>query len=101
VTFRLSGQALDDLDEITLNEAERADWQHSMDIEAQLWAAMEELGRSPGIGHLRQDIIRQDLYFHYARPYMIVYRRDVEPIAIVSIVHGSRNLFRILRKRFR
>ncbi len=70
-----------------------------MDIEAQLWSDFELLGRNPGIGHLRPEITPLDLYFYHSRPYMIVYRRDLLPIAIVAVMHGSRNIARILATR--
>ena len=70
-----------------------------MDVEAQLWREFEKLGITPGIGHLRRDLIAADLYVHYSAPYMIVYRREVTPIHILAILHGSRDLASILRQR--
>jgi plasmid stabilization system protein ParE len=99
MTFRLAHDALDDLDAICLNEAERSGWDHSMDIEAQLWEAFEALGKNHGIGHRRSDITSADLYFFFSGPYMIVYRSDLRPIAITSIIHGSRDLETMLAER--
>ena len=99
MTFRLTHDALDDLDALCLNEAERSGWDHSMEIEAQLWQAFASLGENPGIGHRRPELTPADLYFLFSRPYMIVYRRDILPIAITSILHGSRDLATILAER--
>lgn len=101
MTFRLTSEALDDLDGLTYSEAERSGWDHSMDIETQLWADFDLLGRNPGIGHLRPEITPLDLYFYHSRPYMIAYRRDLSPIAIVAVIHGARDLATILASRNR
>jgi plasmid stabilization system protein ParE len=99
MSFRLTGKALDDLDALLLGEAERSGWDRSMDVEAQLWQAFDELGRTRGIGHRRRDLIPADLYVHYSAPYMIVYRRDVDPIHVLAILHGSRDIAKILFER--
>jgi plasmid stabilization system protein ParE len=99
MSFRLAHDALDDLEAICFNEAERSGWDHSMDIEAQLWEAFATLGKNPGIGHRRSDITSAALYFFFSNPYMIVYRSDLTPIAITSIIHGSRDLEAMLAER--
>ena len=99
MTFRLTVNALDDLDALLLSEAERSGWDRSMDVEAQLWKEFEKLGRTPGIGHRRRDLIGAELYMHYTAPYMIVYRRDVSPIHILAILHRSRDIATILSDR--
>jgi hypothetical protein len=51
VKIRLTYSALDDLDLLLMNEAERSGWTRSMDVEAQLWHHFEELSRTPALGH--------------------------------------------------
>jgi len=70
-----------------------------MDVEEQLFADFELLGRSPGIGHLRDDLIPHEIYFYYSRPYLILYRRDVQPIYVLGVIHGARDLVVVMRDR--
>ena len=72
--YRLSPFALDDIDDLLYDIAERSGWDRSMDMEEKLFAALDRLGRSPGVGHLRDDLIPHEIYFDYARPYLILYR---------------------------
>jgi plasmid stabilization system protein ParE len=99
VTFRLATEAIDDLDAITLSLAEHSGWDRSMTVEQQLWSAFEDIGQTPGIGHLRPDLTPLNLYFHFSDPYMIAFRRDLLPIPIVAIIHGSRDIAEIIANR--
>jgi plasmid stabilization system protein ParE len=99
VSFRLTRQAIDDLDAICIAEAERSGWERSMDVEARLWKVFESVGRNPGVGHLRRDLDPQDLYFVLSSPYMVVYRQNLPIVAITGIVHGSRDLTTLLASR--
>jgi toxin ParE1/3/4 len=99
LTYRLTHEALDDLDALTLDIAEHSGWDRSMRIEAQLFAAFDEIARTPGIGHLRLDLIPADLYVHLSDPYLILHRRDTRPVVILAILHGSRDVAAIMRNR--
>jgi antitoxin ParD1/3/4/toxin ParE1/3/4 len=67
-------------------------------IEAELYEAFETLAGSPGIGHRRDDLTRHPVFFFAARQYMIVYRKSL-PLEIAAVIHGKRNLSRILEER--
>ncbi len=97
--IRLTYSALDDLDLLLMNEAERSGWTRSMDVEAQLWHHFEELSRTPALGHLRQDITQAVVHFYYSDPYMIVYRQEEFAITIVAVIHGARDLTAVLKNR--
>jgi plasmid stabilization system protein ParE len=43
------------------------------------------------LGHLRPDLIAAPVYFLHAKPYQILYRKDI-PIEIVAIYHGARDI---------
>ena len=53
-------------------------------------------------GHSRSDLTNRSLRFwtltHYPN-YMIVYRPESSPLQVVAVLHGRRNLRRILKKR--
>ena len=97
--YRFSPHALDDLDALLYSLAERSGWDHSMDMEEKIYAALERIGRSPGIGHLREDLIPHEVYFDYAKPYLILYRRDTRPVYILAILHGARDIATIMQDR--
>jgi plasmid stabilization system protein ParE len=61
--------------------------------------AFLELRKSPGIGHTRQDLTKWPVLFWPVRSYLIIYRSGVQPLEIIAVLHGRRNLKRILRER--
>jgi antitoxin ParD1/3/4/toxin ParE1/3/4 len=66
-------------------------------VEAELYAAFSNLARTPGQGHQRSDLTSHPVLFFTVYSYMIVYRVGT-PLEIVRVLHGNRNLKRILRK---
>jgi plasmid stabilization system protein ParE len=61
--------------------------------------AFLELARTPGMGHTRQDLTIRPVLFWPVRSYLVIYRSGVLPLEIVAVLHGKRNLKRILRER--
>lgn len=58
------------------------------------------LARSPGAGHKREDLAEdRPILFWPMRDYLIVYRPGTQPLQIVTIVRGSRDLPRIVVSR--
>ena len=55
------------------------------------------LSAYPGLGHLRTDITNRPLRFWLVRSYLIIYDPRPRPIEIVRIVHGSRDVGRLLQ----
>ena len=53
---------------------------------------------SPGKGHKRPDLTSRDVLFFSVYQYMIVYRR-AELVEIVAVLHGKRDVSRLLRSR--
>ena len=60
--------------------------------------AFEGLADVPGKGHTRPDLNSRDVLFFSVYQYMIVYRRT-EVVEIVAVLHGKRDLKRLLRTR--
>ncbi len=52
------------------------------------------LGRMPGRGHTKRPVLFFPLY-----SFLIVYQPDVNPIRIMAVLRGRRNIKRILRER--
>lgn len=57
------------------------------------------LARSPGAGHSRNDLTDEHVKFFPVYSYLIVYRPDTKPLQVVSILHGHRDIKRILPAR--
>lgn len=61
----------------------------------ELRSAVQRLSRFPKIGHLREDLTSEPLRFWPVYSYLIVYRLT-EPVEIVRILHGARDVARLL-----
>jgi len=59
-------------------------------------AALEDIGESPGHGHLRDDLTDRDLRFKTVFRYQIIYRPDTRPVQIIRVLHGHRDVGRML-----
>jgi plasmid stabilization system protein ParE len=58
--------------------------------------AMQRLADNPGIGHLRPDLTDQDVRFWSVFKYLVIYRPDTKPLQIVRVLHGRRDVKRLL-----
>ena len=97
-SFRLTPDAIDDLDAIWLyickNNLAAADA-----VEDEIRSACAMLAKGPLRGHLRPDLTKLPVRFWTLRRYpnyMIVYRPDSKPIEIIRVLHGRRDLKRLL-----
>lgn len=97
--YKLSSHAEEDFASILYGIAEHSGWSRSMDVEESLYAAFNSLAQDPGIGHLRDDLLPRTIHLYYADPYMVLYLRDTEPLYVVAIVHGARNIEALIRDR--
>ena len=57
------------------------------------------LASVPGAGHWRRDVTDESVRFFAVYSYLIVYRPETKPLQVVAILHGSRDVERILSKR--
>lgn len=96
--FRLTPAAIEDLDAIWLyiyrDNPAAADA-----VEGEIKSACALLARKPLLGHTRRDLTDLPVRF-WTIPkypnYLIVYRPGLRPIEIVRVIHGMRDLRRIL-----
>jgi antitoxin ParD1/3/4/toxin ParE1/3/4 len=93
--FRLSPLAVADIEEIweyiaaeNLAAAGR--------VRLALLEAFRLLSRNPGIGHKREDLTDHDVKFWPVYSYLIVYCPDKQPLEIVRVLHGARDIAPIL-----
>jgi toxin ParE1/3/4 len=64
-----------------------------------LFAAFEALGRTPGMGHRREDLTPHAVRFWPVGSYLIIYQADRRPIEIVAVTQGSRDVPAFLSRR--
>ena len=100
--FRFTPQAVQDLDAIWWFIAE--DSRDAADrVEMEIVATCRRLAKHPLIGTKRQDITALPVRF-WTLPkfsnYVIVYRPDTATLQIVAILHGKRDLKKVLERRF-
>lgn len=97
--YVLAPQAAADLVEIWQYVREQASSAMADRIESAIRERIAFLARTPGAGHLRKDLTEEDVKFFPVYSYLIVYRAETEPLQIVSILHGRRDLEKILTNR--
>ena len=100
MNFVLEPDALRDLARVLDWEEARRGWSESLRLEDTFWASFALLGNTPGLGHKRPDLVDGEYFFYLQRPYFIVYRKLMAGIAVLAVVHSSRDIPRALRKRF-
>jgi antitoxin ParD1/3/4/toxin ParE1/3/4 len=93
--FKLSPQAFRDTDEIwefiaqdNLDAADR--------VRDEIFGMCERLAQMPGMGHLREDLADEPLRFWPVYSYLIIYRPETHPLEIVRVLHGARDVQRLL-----
>lgn len=67
-------------------------------IESVIRSKFAYLSEYSGGGHWRRDLTAADVRFLSVYSYLIVYR-ETKPLQIVAVVHGSRDVSNILKKR--
>ena len=90
-TFVLTTQAKNDLFEIWDRIAEES-IPNADKIRDQLFDAFGKLAGMPGIGHRREDLADMRHRFWPVFSYLVVYREETNPLQIIAIVHGKREL---------
>jgi plasmid stabilization system protein ParE len=96
--FRLSPEAAQDVIDIyeyiaqdSADAAER--------VRAEICDAILGLAAMPAKGHRREDLTNQPVLFWPVRSFQIIYRPKSRPLEIIAVLHGKRNIKRVLRKR--
>jgi plasmid stabilization system protein ParE len=66
---------------------------------SRLFGAFEALGQTPGMGHVREDLTLYPVLFWPVDAYLIIYRTGGDPIEIVAVCQGSRDIPAFLLRR--
>jgi plasmid stabilization system protein ParE len=71
-------------------------------VEQAIYDACAFVAEAPMRGHCRADLTSRSLRFwtltRYPN-YTVVYRPETSPVQVVAVLHGKRNLRRILKRR--
>lgn len=90
---------MEDLGDILVYLADEAGPQVAYRRRVQLFAKFARLAEYPGLGHHRSDLTSHPVVFFTVDPYVVIFDRDVTPIVIHAVLHGARNVKRVLRSR--
>jgi plasmid stabilization system protein ParE len=98
-SFRLTRDAIDDLDAIWLH-IYKSNPTVADAVEQEIRSACALVAESPLQGHLRRDLTMLPIRF-WTLPkyqnYLIVYDPHTRPLAILRVLHGMRDLKRLLK----
>jgi plasmid stabilization system protein ParE len=64
----------------------------------ELRTAMKRLAGMPEMGHFRRDLASEPLRFWPVYSYLIIYRPEARPLQVVRVLHGARDVRRILEE---
>ena len=93
LTPAAEGDILDILDYIERENASAA-----TRVFAALSEAMRLIAERPGIGHTRGDLADEAVRFWPVFSYLVIYRPDTSPLQIVRVLHGKRDVRRLLEE---
>ena len=97
--YVLTAEARSDLKEILLGIAD-VDENAALRIQSEFDEAFRVVARNPGIGHYRTDLLDRRYRFWTCYSWVICYRWERNPLRIVAIIHGARELGAIFPSRF-
>jgi plasmid stabilization system protein ParE len=63
-----------------------------------IYDAVGKLADRPGIGHTREDLTDRPLKFWTVYSYLLVYDPLSRPLTIVAVLHGARDVERLLKR---
>ena len=72
--------------------------QNAMKVFARIHRAAQNLADMRGMGHRREDVTDKPVLFWAVHSWLLVYRPDRKPLEILRIIHGARDLPRVLRR---
>ncbi|MGD0300679.1 MAG: type II toxin-antitoxin system RelE/ParE family toxin [Bryobacteraceae bacterium] len=68
-------------------------------VESAIREKIVYLAGRPGGGHWRKDLTDEPVKFFPIYSYLIAYRPETNPLQVVPIIHGSRDVEKLLKDR--
>jgi plasmid stabilization system protein ParE len=97
--FQLTEDAIFDIDAIWLYLLEKEGVETADRIVAELFKGFYRLADIPDSGHRRADLTSRKVLFYRVFSYLVIYEPGSAPLQILGVLHGKRNVARILRQR--
>ena len=97
--FRLADDAILDIDAIWLYLLDRAGLETADRIVTEIFQHFYKLAEIPNSGHSRPDLTSRAVLFSRVYSYLIIYQPHSSPLTSLGVLHGKRNVARILRQR--
>jgi antitoxin ParD1/3/4/toxin ParE1/3/4 len=97
--YVLAPEAAHDLVEIWRYLKDKASVEIAERVERAIRERMVFLARTPGAGHWRRDLTEEPVKFFAVYSYLIVYRPETKPLQVAAILHGHRDVERLLTER--
>ena len=67
-------------------------------LETEIFHACQQVAEKPDLGHFRRDLTQKPVRFFVIRgTYLIVYDPAMEPLEVLRVLHGARNVSRQLK----
>jgi plasmid stabilization system protein ParE len=95
VGYKLTGPAQADLEQIWRYIA-RDNIQAANKVSEKFEEYFRLIGDKPHIGHKREDLTNKNLKFISVYSYMIAYKAETEPVQIIRILSGYRDIASLL-----
>jgi antitoxin ParD1/3/4/toxin ParE1/3/4 len=97
--YKLTAEAQSDLDAIAEYISDEASIERAIKVLADIRRAFLQLSEMPGMGHFRLDLLDDRFKFWTVFSYVIVYRWNADPLQIMAVMHGARDLGAFLAAR--
>ena len=97
--FQLTEDAVLDIHSIWLYLQEKNGLEFADRVVTELFKRFYRLADIPNRGHRRTDLTSRPVLFHKVFSYLIIYTPAGRPLQILAVLHGKRNIERILRDR--
>ena len=99
VHYVLAPEAAFDLVEIWRYIRKQSSVEMADRVESVIREKIAFLAGAPGAGHWCKNLTDEAVKFFPVYSYLIVYRPETRPLQVVSILHGHREVERILKNR--
>jgi plasmid stabilization system protein ParE len=97
--FQLTEDTIFDIDAIWLYLLETEGVETADRIVTELFNTFYRLADIPSLGHRRADLTTRHVLFYRVFSYLVIYDPTGKPRQILGVLHGKRNVSRILRQR--
>ncbi len=97
--YILAPEAARDLVSIWRYIKEQSSLEMAARVESEIRDRVVLLAKNPGLGHWRKDLTDEPVKFFPVYSFLVVYRPETKPLQVVAILHGRRDVERVLRQR--